>query len=286
LARLRRGERIDHFETVRRHKDGRLFDISITVSPIFGSSGQVVGASKIARDITDRKRAEERQRLLLGEIVHRVKNTLATVQAIATSTLRRAPADERDQFTARLHTLSKAHDQLTGNAWDQAPMRGVVNAALGSFPQRRFEVGGPDVALATSASLHLALALHELAINAVKYGALSNPGGGVRLSWEIIGQATTQAAGPTQGQHRRDAEGHAQAPGRRESGDLLKVRWEESGGRAPARVRRRGFGTLLIEHAFERAQFAYAPTGLVCTFELPLPGRQSARSVTEGAAGT
>jgi PAS domain S-box-containing protein len=270
LARLRRGERIDHFETVRRHKDGRLLDISITVSPIYGSSGWVVGASKIARDITERKRAEERQRILLGEIVHRVKNTLATVQAIATSTLRRAPADERDQFTARLHALSKAHDLLTGNAWDQAPMRGVVNAGLGSFPQRRFELGGPDVALATSTSLHLALALHELATNAVKHGALSNPEGRVRLSWEIIEQATTQIAGQTQGQQQEDAEGHAQVVCGRQGGDLLKVRWEESGGRSPARVRRRGFGTLLIEHAFERASFAYAPSGLVCTFELPL----------------
>jgi PAS domain S-box-containing protein len=271
LARLRRGERIDHFETVRQHKDGRLLDISITVSPIRDSSGQIVGASKIARDIADRKRAEERQKLLLGEIVHRVKNTLATVQAIATSTLRRAPAEERDRFTARLHILSKAHDVLTCNAWDQAPLRAVINAALGSFPQRRFEFDGPDVALATNTSLHLALALHELAANAVKYGALANPCGGVRLTWEIIGQAAAQVTMQTQGQQ-QDAEDHP--PARPEGGDVLKVRWEESGGRAPARVRRRGFGTLLIEHAFERVRFAYAATGLVCTFELPLAGRR------------
>jgi PAS domain S-box-containing protein len=249
LARLRRGERIDHFETVRRHKDGRLLDISITVSPIHGSNAQVIGASKIARDITERKRAEERQKLLLREIVHRVKNTLATVQAIATRTLRSAPADERDQFTARLHALSKAHDLLTGNAWEQAPMRAVVNSALGSDQRPRFDFEGPEVALSASTSLHLMLALHELAANAVRYGALSNATGRVRLSWHLRGQL-------------RQPEG----------GDRLRVSWSESGGPPPSHPRRRGFGTVLIEQAFDRVRFAYAPSGLVCTFELPVGG--------------
>ena len=129
LARLRRGERIDHYETVRRRKDGSSVDISLTVSPILSADGRIIGASKIARDITDRKRAQEQQKVLLAEIMHRVKNTLATVQAIAGQTLVRSPADERTAFTARLHALSKAHDLLTSDKWDRASLREVVNAA-------------------------------------------------------------------------------------------------------------------------------------------------------------
>ena len=91
LERLRRGERIDHYETVRQRKDGSLIDISLTVSPIFSADGKVIGASKIARDITIAKRAQEQQKVLLAEIMHRVKNTLATVQAIASQTLCRSP---------------------------------------------------------------------------------------------------------------------------------------------------------------------------------------------------
>src|SRR5438477_12373788 len=102
--------------------------------------GRVVGASKIARDISERRRAQEQQKVLLAEIMHRVKNTLATVQAIAGQTLVRAPVDERTAFTARLHTLSKAHDLLTSDKWDRAPLRAVVDAALEPFQKQRFTV--------------------------------------------------------------------------------------------------------------------------------------------------
>src|SRR5436190_3348577 len=185
LQRLRRGEPIDHYETVRRRKDGDLIDISLTISPIFGADGRVMGASKIARDITVAKRAQEQQKVLLAEIMHRVKNTLATVQAIASQTLRRAPADERDAFTARLHALSKAHDLLTSDKWDRAPLRDVAGAALEPFQQSRFTLEGPDSWLNPSMSLQVTLALHELATNAAKYGALSSTTGRVCLRWEM-----------------------------------------------------------------------------------------------------
>jgi PAS domain S-box-containing protein len=237
LARLRRGERIDHFETVRRRKDGRLIDVSLTVSPIYGADGRVIGASKIARDITERKRAQDQQKLLLGEIMHRVKNTLATVQAIAAQTMRRAPAEERDAFTARLHALGKAHDLLTSDSWDRAPVRVIVGSALAPFQEQRFTLEGPEAYLNASRSLHMTLALHELATNAVKYGALSNAAGRVHLQWRL--------------------------------GDGgLDVRWVETGGPAVRRPRRKGFGSLLIEHAFDGARFQYAPTGLLCAFKV------------------
>ena len=101
LERIRRGERIDHYDTVRRRKDGSLIDISLTISPLKDADGRIIGASKIARDITERKRAQEQQKLLVNEMQHRIKNSLATIQAIATQTLNQH-AKERDAFIARL----------------------------------------------------------------------------------------------------------------------------------------------------------------------------------------
>jgi PAS domain S-box-containing protein len=112
LERIRRGKRVDHYETVRRRKDGGLLDISLSVSPLKDADGKIVGASKIARDITERKRAHERQKLVVSEMKHRMKNSLATIQAIATQTLNQH-AEERDAFIARLHALDRAHDLLT-----------------------------------------------------------------------------------------------------------------------------------------------------------------------------
>jgi PAS domain S-box-containing protein len=112
LDRIGRGERIEHYDTVRRRKDGSLVDISLTVSPLKDGDGRIIGASKIARDITDCKRAQEQQKLLVNEMQHRIKNSLATVQAIANQTLDQH-ANERDAFIARLHALGRAHDLLT-----------------------------------------------------------------------------------------------------------------------------------------------------------------------------
>jgi PAS domain S-box-containing protein len=240
LARLRRGERIDHYGTVRRRKDGSLVDISLTVSPIVSADGRIIGASKIARDITERKRVQEQQKVLLAEIMHRVKNTLATVQAIAGQTLLRAPADERTAFTARLHALSKAHDLLTSDKWDRASLREVINAAVGPFQLERFTVEGPDTWLIASMSLQVTLALHELATNAVKYGALRNTTGRVRVTWERL-----------------------------EAG-RLKLSWRETDGPRVTTPKHKGFGSILIEHAFEGARFEYAPQGLTCTFEISI----------------
>lgn len=240
LDRVRRGERIDHFETVRRRKDGGLIDISLTVSPIFSTDGRIIGASKIARDITERKRAQEQQKLLLAEIMHRVKNTLTAVLAIASQTLREAPANEREAFTARLHALSKAHDLLTSDKWDRAPLRAIVDAALAPFQQQRVKLEGPDTWLNASMAMQVTLALHELATNAVKYGALRDTTGRVHLIWKLS------------------------------AADRLQLWWNEIGGPTVTPPSRKGFGSILIEHTFEGAQFNYAPQGFQCKFEIQL----------------
>src|SRR5262249_40145183 len=109
LAKLRRGERIEHFDTIRIAKDGRRIDISLTVSPVRDRTGRLIGASKVARDVTERKQAEKLQALLVGELNHRVKNTLATVQAIANQTVRmvKSPAEFATSFNGRLQALAR-----------------------------------------------------------------------------------------------------------------------------------------------------------------------------------
>jgi PAS domain S-box-containing protein len=253
LRCIRRGEHVDHYETIRRRKDGSPIDISLTVSPIRNAVGRVVGASKIARDITDSRRAQERQDLLVNEIKHRIKNTLATVQAVAFQTLRSASSAERDAFFARLHALAGAHDLLTSENWHRAALGDIVDRALEAFREKhrqRFVVGGPDgVWLDAQTSSVLTMALHELATNAVKYGALSNGSGRVRIAWELVPPA---------------------APER------LRLSWQESGGPPVTPPERKGFGSRLIERALENGlgsgQLDFAAQGLACTLELPLSG--------------
>jgi PAS domain S-box-containing protein len=251
LARIRRGERIEHYDTVRRRKDGNLIDISLSISPIRDAEGRVVGASKIARDITDRKRAEQQQQLLVGEIKHRIKNTLATVQAIARQTLQGAPAEEREAFIARLMALANAHDLLTLERWNRAALREVVDRALKPFEAKhsaRFLVRGPEDAWldAQRASL-LTMALHELATNAVKYGSLSNGYGIVRLTWELLDEGDAQK---------------------------VKLFWRELGGPLVLPPERKGFGSFLIERALQggggQSRLDFNPNGLVCSLEIGL----------------
>jgi PAS domain S-box-containing protein len=185
LAHVRRGERVDHFETVRRRKDGGLVEVSLTVSPVRDRRGRVVGASKVARDITGRRAAEERQRLLLGELRHRVKNLLALVQALARQTEARGEAAEayRDAFLGRLGTLVRAHE-LAFEADADADLGELVAGTLAPYaadPARFAVEAEPRVILARGQVTPVCLILHELATNAARHGALSSPDGQVRV---------------------------------------------------------------------------------------------------------
>jgi PAS domain S-box-containing protein len=251
IARIRRGEQIEHYDTVRRRKDGTPIDISLTVSPIKDADGKVIGASKIARDITDRKQAEQRQQLLVGEVKHRIKNLLATVQAIARQTLKGAPAEERDAFIARLMALANAQDLLTLERWNRAAVHEVVDRALRPFEAKhsaRFLTKGPeDVWVDAQRASLLTMALHELATNAVKYGALSNGYGVVSLTWEVSGE---------------------------EDAPSVRLNWRELGGPLVVPPERKGFGSFLIERALQGggggAKLDYNPNGLICTLEVAL----------------
>jgi PAS domain S-box-containing protein len=249
LSRIRRGERIDHFETMRKRKDGVLINISLTVSPIRDASGRIVGASKIARDITQRKESEHRMQLLAREVDHRANNLLATIQAIVRLT--RAPSmDEfKHEIEGRIGAVAKAHKLIVDGQWGDTDLNRLASAELdvyGLGEGDRVRLSGPDVAVSPRIGQSLALVLHELATNSAKYGALSAPTGILTVEWSTL------------------------------SSGGIKIVWTESGGPPVRAPTRRGFGTGLIE-AMVRGDFAgelsfnWRTEGLICSFSIARP---------------
>src|SRR3546814_462854 len=185
LARLRRGERVRHYETVRRRKDGSLIDISLSVSPLRDANGTVIGASTIARDITERKQAEERQRLLLREMDHRMKNLFALAGSLVGMSVRDAASpqelasivQERLSALARAHALTMPKDSAAGSN-DSVRLHVLLRTILAHYEgagggDDRLRITGDDVTLPGNAMTTIALILHALAPNAAKYGALA-----------------------------------------------------------------------------------------------------------------
>jgi PAS domain S-box-containing protein len=378
LERIRRGEKVDRYETVRRRKDGSLVDISLTVSPIRDQSGRIIGASKIARDITQRRRAEavlraseerfrnlanavpdivwtadpdgaitfandrwfqycgiapeqnarqwpelvlhpddgerciaewsralreggdyeievrnrrhdgeyrwfltraspirdaagrvtawfgsttdihdrklaaERQKMLAGELSHRVKNLLTVIQVLAERTGDRATSVEQflAAFRGRLQAVNSAQSALVASEWCGASLRALVHAALEPYlvEASRIELDVQDLPIRSEMALTLTLALHELATNAAKYGALSSPAGRVAF-----------AARVDLGDH----------------GEVLRLDWQEHGGPSVQEPETAGFGTTMLGKAMAyqhqgSAELIWRETGLVCRLELPL----------------
>ena len=193
LGRVRRGERIDHYETIRQRKDGSLVDISLSVSPIVDSGGKVVGASKIARDISDRRRAEEQKDRLLGEMNHRVKNLFALAGGLVNLSAREAVSvsDLVSDLQGKFLALARAHS-LTLSTTVALDSHGITTLHTliaevmkpyldGEAPTPRIVVTGRDIPLGPRAVTNVALLFHEFATNALKYGALANPSGQVRI---------------------------------------------------------------------------------------------------------
>ncbi|MGZ9053226.1 MAG: PAS domain S-box protein, partial [Rhodoplanes sp.] len=194
LARIRRGERIDHYETIRRRKDGSLVEISLTVSPIKCSDGRIVGASKIARDITERRRAQEKQQLLFREMDHRIKNLFALAGSLVALSAGSAttPKELASAVEARLAALARAHDltlsRASGGSESAATTLHALTATiLSPYDDQshsgtgRAAIAGPDLPLTGGAVTSFALLLNEFATNAAKYGALSTSSGRVDI---------------------------------------------------------------------------------------------------------
>jgi len=188
LSRIRAGERIESYETIRRRKDGTNIHVSITVSPVRNRQGEIVGASKIARDITQAKESERRIRMLLREVNHRTKNQFAVILSIIRETTKRAtnPEEFGKQVRERIMSLSRSHDLLVHGDWSGTSMLDLAREQLQAFDHKgQITMAGPTLVLNANAVQHLGMAFHELGTNSAKYGALASPTGKVDVHWSI-----------------------------------------------------------------------------------------------------
>jgi PAS domain S-box-containing protein len=220
LERVKRGERIEHWETVRQRKDGSLIAISLTVSPVKNAQSKIIGMSKIARDITERKLNDERIATLAREAEHRTKNILAAVQATVNLSHSDTPDGLKRAIEGRIRALANAHSLFVESRWHGAELFSIATQELAPYVAKsvvRAQIDGPQVLLPPCTAQAIAVALHELATNAVKYGSLSVPKGKVEVTWS----------------HPEDGQ--------------LILRWVESGGPPAEEPTRGGFGTSVIE---------------------------------------
>ena len=238
-------------EAVAERPDGTRVPFIPYPTPLRDASGTLVGAVNMLVDITERKRAEERQNALLAELNHRVKNTLATVQSIAAQTIRGAdiPEDIRRSFDGRLFALSGAHDQLARDAWESAEISAMVRDVLAPHlaeSDDRVRIAGEPVRLPPKTIVTLAMVLHELAANAATHGSLSAPGGAVSIDWT------------------------EDEPGR-----VLRIAWHEAGGPPVVPPVKSGFGMRLLHRGIESelrgdARMTFHPAGLRVVITIPL----------------
>jgi PAS domain S-box-containing protein len=247
LTRIRRGERIEHFETVRQRKHGSVIAVSLTISPVKNAEGKIVGASKIARDITEQKRTSDQIATLAREAEHRSKNLLANVQAMVDLSQANAVADFKKAIKGRIQALANVHSLFVATRWIGAELSTIAQQELAPYStsrERRVQIDGPQVLLEPNTAQAIAVALHELATNAAKYGALSTANGHVDLKWS------------------------------HEANGRLNLRWVETGGPTVRPPTRRGFGGRIIEQMIGqlkgKTRFDWRAEGLVCEITLPV----------------
>jgi two-component sensor histidine kinase len=263
---LIRGVSVSDEEITWENPSGRRGTILVNSAPVKDADGRVVAAVAAIFDITDRKQAMERQKLLLDEINHRTKNAMATIQAIARLSSRTATSFEEFVlgFQARLVALSHAYDLLTRYRWEGADLTDVIQTTLAPHLQgERISIDGRNIYLRPKQALALTSGIHELATNSVKYGALSTPAGQVEISWTI------------------PETGHDAA---------VRLTWLERGGPGVARLERRGFGTRFVEQVLPaeldgRVTLEFLGTGVRCVIYFPINQRSAAREQRAASGG-
>ncbi len=242
------------FDSIKTTKDGRQVEVSVTISALREADGKVIGASVVARDISERRAAEQKAHLLLGELDHRVKNILAIVSAVVTQTLNTSQTPEAfaAEIQGRIGAIAKAHSLLTQSGHGELRLQALIETELAPYDRGTGNViiEGRGVSLTPKAGLALAMAVHELASNAAKYGSLSTASGRLAVTWAVEPMAD-----------------HS----------VLKLHWIETGGPEVREPTRRGFGSSLIEKGLvleldAEVTQAFLPEGLRCTITLPLTG--------------
>jgi PAS domain S-box-containing protein len=252
LQRIRRGERIEHYETVRQRKDGSFIAISLTVSPIKDAQGKIVGASKIGRDITERKRSEELIATLAREAEHRTRNVLATVQAAIHLSQADTPDGLKQVIEGRIQALANVNALVVESRWAGAELSALAAQELAAYLEgddARVRIDGPQLLLTPFVAQAIAMTLHELATNAAKYGALSVDEGHVELRWSLS----------TDGQ--------------------LVLDWSETAGPPVTTPKRQGFGTRMIEQMITNQlkgtiRLDWRADGLACEIAFPFSAQQ------------
>ena len=246
LARIRRGERVDHYETVRRRKDGSLIDVSLTISPV-SADGKIVGASKIARDISERKRSEAHIAILAREAEHRAKNILATVKAAVHLSRSDTLEGLKCTIEGRIQALANVHKLFVETHWVGADVRSIVTEEMSPYGCQgdgRAKIEGPNLVVEPSVAQAIAVTMHELSTNAAKYGALSVATGCVQIEWSRLPD------------------------------DRFVLRWTESGGPSVEAPASRGFGMRVMESMITaqpkgEISFSWQPRGVTCEIIMP-----------------
>lgn len=245
LGRVRRGERVRDFETQRQCKDGSLLHVSLSVSPIRNQNDEIIGVSKIARNITEHILAQETQALLLAELSHRSKNLLAVIDAIVRQTAKNTPSPEMvERISRRLQAMSINQDLMIERDWRGVEIAQIVRRQLAAFVdeyEARVTVSGTSCVVGPRVAQALGMAIFELAANALRFGALSAPAGTINVEWALTGEAGTR---------------------------VFRIVWREQGGPLVRSPRKRGFGSTIIENMVARsvlgeATLTYAPTGVI-----------------------
>jgi PAS domain S-box-containing protein len=239
-----------------RRKDASIFHVDIFITAVRDKSGALVQHFASIIDLTRHKRAQKHARMMIDELNHRVKNTLATVQSIVRQALRQnsPPSEIQVAIESRIFALSRSHNLLTRTSWDGAKLLDLVRTSVEPFAvidgrTDRISIDGPDITLMSSMTVALGIALHELATNAVKYGALSNAEGSIAIDWTYS--------------HLPDGD------------DELVIDWKERGGPTVTAPTVRGFGSKVIERGLPHelggsALLDFQREGLVCTVKIPM----------------
>lgn len=248
------GEPVRDCECEFTKQDGTPAVFLASAEPVVGEDLSVIGVVGCLQDVTDSRRGDQHERVLLDELNHRVKNTLATVQLLAGQTIRKCglPKEVQDDFEGRLIALSRAHDHLTRERWEPVDLRTIIAKAVEPYCRLNPEtlgIRGEPIKVSAQSSLTLAMIFHELASNAAKFGALSTADGRLAISWSVANGIRP----PT-----------------------LVIKWQETGGPPVTAPSRLGFGSRLLQHGVSRqfrgsTRLDYDPSGLRCTMEIPLP---------------
>jgi PAS domain S-box-containing protein len=257
IARIKSGERVESFETERRRKDGTIIPVSLTISPVRDATGRIVGASKIARDISAAKEAEQRIQMLMREVNHRVKNQYSVILSMIRETNKRSDNPDAFERTVRerIMALSRSHDLLVAGDWRGATMFELVLAQTKPFGHEdKLVLSGPSITMSPSAVQYLGMAFHELATNSAKYGVLSAGEGLIEVTWSFSGER-----------------------GARE----LNLVWSETDGPQVGHIKKTGFGSVMLQRVAPQAvdgrgDLELAPNGITWTLVAPVKSVEAA----------